>query len=157
MQSGNKVGRVGEGHSQSCRLRTNTTMLVPVLSLVFGRAVFDQPALATDQAMHGWCVCAVSTALRTLGTLATVCISLGLLAETDIAIDPVAHFLCFNLLPVPTTTLYGQNCCSFDTSSRKADHFTIVVTAGVGTPAREVEEDFFCGYEERMREKNLRV
>lgn len=81
-------------------------MFVPILPLMFRRTVFDQPALATDKAICGRCVDAVGTALRTLGTFATLSVSLGFLAEADIAINPIAHLLCFNLFSVSATTFY---------------------------------------------------
>lgn len=118
-------------------------MLVPVLPLMFRRAVFDQPALATDKAIRGRCVGAVSTALRNLGTLTALRITLNLLAEADIAINPIAHLLCFNLFPVPTAALYRENRCPFDTPSREADHFTVIVAAGIWASARKIEEDVF--------------
>lgn len=132
-------------------------MLVPVLPLVFGRAVFDQPALATDKATCGQRVGAVSTILRTLGTLATLSVSLGFQVEADIAINPITHLFCFYLLAVPAATLYRENHRPFNTSSRKANHFAVIITAGIWASAGEIEEDIFRGYEERMREENLGV
>ena len=132
-------------------------MLVPVLPLMFGRTIFDQPALATDEAVRGWRVGAVSTALRTLGTLTAFGISLGFLSEDDIAVYPVAHLLGFDLFPVSAATFYRENHCPFDAPPGEADHFTIIVATGVWASAREVEEDIFCRYKERVREENLGV
>lgn len=56
MEGGNRVRRrrqISALLTGLCRLRTNTAMLVPVLPLMFRRAVFDQPALATDKAIRG--------------------------------------------------------------------------------------------------------
>jgi len=132
-------------------------MLIPVLPLMFRGAVFDQPALATDEAIRGRRVGAVSTALRTLRTLTAFGISLDFLAEDDIAVYPVAHLLGFNPLSVAAATFYRENYCPFGTPSGEADHFTIIVAAGVGASAGEVEKDVFGGYEEGMREENLGV
>src|ERR1700692_4082262 len=115
-------------------------MLFPVLFLVFGRTILDQPALATHKPVIGRSIPAVGAALRSFTAL---CVLRYIFVETDVAVDPVAHLPRSYLPPVSTTALYRQYRRTFDATTRKAYHLAVVVTARVRTTAWKVKEYVF--------------
>ena len=118
---------------------------------MLGRAVFDEPTLAADEAVFSGPIAALSVALRTLAATLAVSLS-GLLGKGSGAINPVAHFLRPNFLPVLAPPFYGQDSCSLLAASWKANHLAVVVTARIWTATWKVVKDVFRWYEQRMRE-----
>lgn len=81
-------------------------MFVPILLLMLGRAVFDEPTLAADEAVFNGPVVALPVTLRTLAATLAVPLS-SLLAKGNVAINPVAHFLRPDFLPVLPSPFHG--------------------------------------------------
>jgi len=73
---------------------------------MLGRAVFDEPTLAADEAVFDGRIVALPVALRALAATLAVSLS-GLLAEGNVAINPVAHFLRPDFLPVLPSPFHG--------------------------------------------------
>ena len=107
---GRKANKQLFNRKKLIRFYTDSAMFQPVSSLTVQRAVLDQFALAAKEAGSlGACLGPVLNA-----SLATALIyQLNLLVvESNITVDPVAHFRVLNLLSPFPTAFYRQDCCS---------------------------------------------
>ena len=149
-------------------------MLFPVLVLVLRRAVLDQLAFATDLRAHRRprriraplptrarrrALAALPSPRTATTTTTTARFRRRILQKRNIAVDPIAHLARAHAPKGPprAAALQRENRRALEAAPREADHLAVLRAARVRAPRREVEEDVGGGYEERVREEDLRV
>jgi hypothetical protein len=139
-------------------LGAHAFVLLPVLALVLKRAVLDEAALAACLA-HDLGAARVDAAA--LGPLGAPTIAPGdrdaLLAETHLAVDPVAHLPPLDALAEAAAALNVEDLRALGPAPREADHLAVVGAARVRAAGRVVEEEVRRGDVRAVGEDDLGV
>ena len=120
-------------------------MLLPILSLMLWGTVLDQSAFTAELAD-----CPLSIVRRVLGWRRRV------VAENDVAVDPVAHLLGNNSFSFSLGS-HIQYGCAFDPVTRESNELTIVCATRIRTACWIVAKDIFVWHVTRVCEEYLRV
>ena len=135
-------------------------MLLPVLALMFRRAVLDQLAFAADLSAHRR-LCSIGARAhptpgrRALTAALPAAMRDILLRECDVAFDPIAHLARTYAAAAGAGALEREDDGAVEAVAGEADHLAVLCAAGVRAAGGEVCEYVGGGDEDGVGEEYL--